>query len=253
MGDPAAGDPAAELLAATPVSRTWRVPHGSACAVLREDMPLARRLGLNRAAEPGVIQAAAAAGIGPALIAADPERGSLLTEWLPGRSWTPADLQVPGNAARAARLLRRLHATPLAGPRVDLADAIRRYAALAGPAAEALAADASRQLTALFREQAEPPVFCHMDPTPGNFIEDDAGFLRLIDWEYAGLCHRGFDLAILGVAAGTDGGSARDLLTAYLGREPAGEEVRRHQAWADFSRCLTRLWEEAATCTQGPS
>lgn len=249
-----------ELLAATPVSRTWRVAIGDQLAVLRQDEPGAGRLGLDRVAEPGVLRAAAAAGLGPRCLLADPARGELLTQWLPGRAWSAAELREPGNLVRAAALLRRLHATPLTGPLVDLGAGIDRYAAAAGGEWADLAAAAREQLARalgvgaplgatvvpegapMTGGAAEPLCFCHNDPTPGNFIAAPDGGLHLIDWEYAGRCHPGFDLG--GLAAGADLTEELVvvLLTAYRGRPPSRAETDRHRSWQAFCRTLGALW-----------
>jgi len=246
------------VLAATPVSRTWRVLLGETPAVLRVDEPGARCLGLNRRDEPLVLRAVTAAGLGPACLGADPDRGQLLTEWLPGRAWTAADLRQPGNLRQAAALLRRVHGLPIRGPVVDLKAAIARYGEHAGPAGSALEAVAREQLArarALDTDGPLPvqlPCLCHNDPTPGNFIAGPDGVLRLIDWEYAGLCSPGFDLAGLALGAALGPGEAEWMLGAYLGRRPAAPELARHGAWEDLSQTLGLLWT-AALAFPGPS
>ena len=232
-------------LAATPVSTTWRVEAGGELAVLREDEPGARHLGLNRAAEPAVLRAAAAAGLGPACRFADPARGLLLTDWLPGRALTPAELREPDHLQRAAGLLRRLHATPLIGPVVDLGAAIERYAAAAGVAWADLAARAHRQLARAVADGGAEPCFCHNDPTPGNFIAGPSGSLHLIDWEYAGRCHPEFDLAGLAVGAALTGAGVDLLLQTYQGRPPTRAETARHRAWEAVCVSLGELWAGA--------
>jgi len=238
-----------EPLAATPVSRTWRVAVGEQLAVLRLDEPGAGHLGLNRIAEAGVLRTAAAAGLGPTCLSADPARGLLLTAWLPGRAWSAVDLQEVGNLQRAAALLRRVHATPLAGPVVDLGAAIDRYAAGAGAPAADLAATARDQLAhALLggvAAEAAPLCFCHNDPTPGNFIASPAGELHFIDWEYAGLCHPGFDLAGLVLGAELTAEQVDLLLTAYWGRPPTRADGDRQRAWEALCRSLGTLWAAA--------
>lgn len=231
------------LLASTPISQTWRVSVGDSIAVLREDRPGARQLGLNRAAEPGVIQAAAAAGIGPALLAADPEQGRLLTQWLPGQPWQAADLRQPIQLQQVALLLRRLHATPLATPQLDLVEAVERYACAVGETGWQLVATARKNLQNCQPSPASAWRFCHNDLTPGNFIAGPTGTLHLIDWEYAGLCDPAFDLA--GFAAGADlnPDQSRCLLTSYHGRPPEPAELARHLAWQVFCRSLAALWQ----------
>lgn len=236
-----------ELLASTPVSRTWRVVADGRPAVLRVDEPGARRLGLDRVAEPGVLAAAAAAGVGPACLAADPARGTLLTGWLPGRAWSAADLKEPGNLRQAAALLRRVHGLPLAAPAIDLAGAIDRYG---GPpdrvrAARAQLARCLAGAGAGEGRAGEGLRLCHGDPTPGNFIAGPEGRLHLIDWEYAGLCHPAFDLAGLALGAGLDAAGDEFLLAAYGGCPPGAADRDRHRDWKAFCQALGDLWAGA--------
>lgn len=232
-----------ELLAATPVSRTWKVTVAGRPAVLREDEPGAAHLKLDRHGEVSVLRAAAVAGLGPEVLYADPGRGRLLTRWLPGRAFTAADLQDPANLQRAARLLRQLHATPLAGPALDIAGAIERYAATAGAAAGELAAAARAQLRRCLAGSAEELCFCHHDPMPGNFVASPGGEIRLIDWEYAGLGYPGFDLAGLAVGASLAVDRVSLLHTAYRGRTSTLADLAQHRAWEALYRGLSGLWQ----------
>jgi len=246
-----------EPLAATPVSRTYKVKAtvrgAERFAVLRVDEAAACRLGLDRSAEPGVLRAASAAGLGPSVLHADPDGGLLLTDWLPGCAWSAVDLKEPGNLERAAVLLSRVHAVPLAGPVVDLGAAINRYAAVVSSPHGELVKTAHRLLARSVAGTSGSQCFCHNDPTPGNFIAAPDGDLRLIDWEYAGLCYRGFDLAALAVGADLDADQVRRLLGAYRGREPTPEETEDQRAWEALYRALSELWLAAAQHTPAAS
>lgn len=208
-------------------------------AVLRIDRPQARRLGLQRNREAAALRLAAPAGLAPELMAALPEEGVFLLRYLPGRAWGREDLQRAGALARVAALLRHVHALPPALPELDLAAAIRSYA-------EASGSDPRPALEALQRAQSFPAaaVPCHGDPNAANIIDDGAR-LRLIDWEYAGLCDPYFDLAVLLGHDGLAEGADDVLLEAYLGCETRAEERDRLEAWKACYRTVARLWEAA--------
>lgn len=250
-------------LARTPVSQTWRVTVDGRPAVFRLDEAAAARLGLDRAGELAALAAAAPAGLGPAVLAADPGRGLLLTAWLPGAACTPATLQPHAVLQAAGRLLRRVHDLPWQGPALDLPGTLARYGALAGRDTQALAAGA-RALAARYPPPAGPAlVLCHNDPSPANLIlaapvaaSGPAGSeprLTLIDWEYAAGHVPWFDLAVLAVEARLPGGGATGagpgpeaaLLAAYLGRPPQPGESAALAAWMDFYGTLAGIWRLA--------
>lgn len=233
-------------LAATRVSCTSLVVWQGRRAVLREDRPGARRLGLPRFTEPLVLAAARQAGLGPGCLWADPHRGLLLTEWLPGRACTLAELGQPDLLERAAALLRRLHATPLSAPAVNLPAIVECYAVAAGPGAEELAGEVRAAWAGVSSVGlAERPCFCHNDPTPGNFIAGAGGRLHLIDWEYAGVGLPGLDLAGFALGAGLTAPQVGAFLQAYRGRPPTRAETASQEVWESFVRRLGTLWRAA--------
>jgi thiamine kinase-like enzyme len=65
---------------------------------------------------------------------------------------------------------------------------------------------------------------CHNDLLPANVLGTDTGVM-LIDWEYAGMGHRMFDLGNLAVNWGFDRTSEERLLTAYFDRPPTEDEL----------------------------
>jgi thiamine kinase len=236
-------------LAVTPVSRTWRVRVGERQAVLRVDEPGARRLGLNRMAEPAVLRAVAAADLGPGCLRADPAGGVLLTEWLPGQACTADGLRQPATLRQAAALLRRVHDLPVSGPALDLRAAIDRYAGAAGPAGATLAGTAREHLERVMGSRESlglaKACLCHGDPTPGNFIAGPDGGLKLIDWEYAGVGPPGFDLGGLAAGSGLTADQSGLMLEAYLGRAPTRAEMDGIEAWAGLCQILGSLWAAA--------
>src|SRR5215207_2876462 len=59
-----------------------------------------------------VDRAAAVAGIGPEVVAEDPQSGAFALEWIDGRTMSNAAFAATGTPARIAASLRRLHAGP---------------------------------------------------------------------------------------------------------------------------------------------
>src|SRR4051794_658390 len=115
---------------------------------------------IDRHAEAEAMARAAALGLAPPVIAAAPETGLLLTQFLPGaRPLAAADLADPALSAAAAGLLRRLHDSGLRFRyRRDLASTLAAYRRLAverglpePPALTAACADAAPQLAILER------------------------------------------------------------------------------------------------------
>lgn len=233
------------MLAATPVSTTYRVTVDGRQAVLRVDGPGAAQLGLDRAAEVAVLGAVAAAGLGPACLASDLAAGTLLTTWLPGRPLTGADLRDPAHLVRAADLLSGLHALPATGPVLDLPVAVDRYARLAGAGAAELAEATRAALRDCRADGRETTCLCHNDPTPGNFIAGEDGRLWLIDWEYAALGDPAFDLAGLAEGAALDRAADDVLLAAYFRRPATAPERGLHRRWRRLAGLLAALWSAA--------
>jgi thiamine kinase-like enzyme len=67
------------------------------------------------------------------------------------------------------------------------------------------------------------PVPCHNDLLPANMLRTDRGVM-LVDWEYAGMGHRMFDLGNLAVNCQFDEAAELRLLRAYFGADPTDEQ-----------------------------
>ncbi|MEJ2383752.1 MAG: phosphotransferase, partial [Xanthomonadales bacterium] len=105
------------VLSDGPTNASYRVERGGAEFVLRVDKPAATELGLDRVAEQRVLEALTAAGWIEAPLYSNTADGVLLRRFVPGRTWTRADMTRPDSLARLAVRLRDLHALPPAGRR----------------------------------------------------------------------------------------------------------------------------------------
>jgi thiamine kinase-like enzyme len=216
-------------------NQNYRVQVGTETFALRVSGPHARILAIDREREHKIAARAHAAGLGPELVAADPERGHLLTRFVDGRTlpWDRAPSR--DDALRMVEALRRIHALePVPGSY----DAFRMIEHLLGEtrrAGGALPSDHARLLRALrdaergYRRLPARACLCHNDLSLGNFVFPADGELCVLDWESAAIGDPFFDLATLAVGHLHDTHGRRTLLEAYTGGARA-EDLRRLDA-----------------------
>jgi thiamine kinase-like enzyme len=186
-------------------------------------------LGIDRATEELATRQAAGLGIGPAVLARLADEDVLVCVHLPGAPLTDRQLREPGRLTRAADALRAFHGSPALPTSFAVVALCHRQAA-AAPALEAdlhdVLALASRIDTALAGHPEHVPVPCHNDLLAANFLEHD-GTLRLLDWEYAGMNDRFFDLANLAANNELTTADQQVLLDAYFGTDGGATQRRR--------------------------
>jgi thiamine kinase-like enzyme len=197
-------------------NRNYQICLGGRDCVLRLPGQDTRLLGIDRAGERLAAKRAASLGIGPEALYADEE--CLVTAFIPGSSVEPERLR--SDPALVARALRSFHDSGLGLPSsFSVPDLLRSYATLVASRGAQLPAAYARAQELVDRiAEALPlsePVPCHNDLLAGNLIETGDQLL-LVDWEYAGLGHRYFDLGNLAVNNDFDERAERLLLEAYF-------------------------------------
>jgi thiamine kinase-like enzyme len=208
--------------------------------VLRLDKPGAARLGLNRLNEYRVVKAVSEAGLALEPIFVDPGEGVYLRRFLQGRSWTVPDLESPVNLDRLAHLLRSLHGLPPVGDAFDPLAAARRYALQLDSDESRMILRKAESLMRKIIEESPGQALCHNDLVSQNILEGEP--LMLIDWEYAGIGHPFFDLAVV-VQHHALGPTLRGgFLESYLGRPAAAGEKEQLELQCQFYACLLQLW-----------
>lgn len=223
-----------------PTNASYLLALSGAQYVLRLDKPGARELGLNRRNEKQVLAALAAAGLAPAPLFFDLSEGILVRHYLPGRSWTQEDLANAGQLRRLARLLHELHAVTPVGIAFDPVRAARRYARQLQDVDCTEIVQRVEKLAAQLSKLPQSLVLCHNDLVCQNILEGDS--LGLIDWEYAAVGDRFFDLAVVLQHHGLGDEMSRIFLTSYLGRNARVSELKRLSLQRDFYQCLLDLW-----------
>jgi thiamine kinase-like enzyme len=226
---------------ATPLAgltnRSFLLGRGAERAVVRLPGPGTERY-IDRRVELHNHEIAAALGIAPPILLADPD--CLVTRYVEeAQGLSPGSFHAPAVIDAVGRLLARLHRSRrVFQGRMELFPKVDQYLALAG-------AEASPALRRL-RDLAEPAratlaahpvtwVPSHIDPSPANFLQGRQG-LFLIDWEYSAMCEPAWDLAGFAIEARLDEIQRRQLLDAYEAPDRERLEVR-----AELFRALLHL------------
>ena len=238
-------------LAGGRTNRNYRVRLGGRDCVVRLPGKDTDLLGIDREAERAATAAAAALGIGPDLIAFEPERECLVTGFIEARP-VPAD-ELRDRVPEVAAALRAIHGGPSLPATFSPFERTARYdahrardAAARCPRSYAEVRVAADAIAAVLQGE---PVPCHNDLLTANFL-DDGERLRILDWEYAGMGNRFFDLA--NFASHHDLGPDEEaaLLAAYFGESTPGR-----LASVRLMRLMAAFWEGMwgvvqATCSE---
>ena len=187
-------------------------------------------------------QAAADAGLAPKLVYVDELNEVAICH----KAHHP---QLAVDAQTLGRLCKQIYALPAAGPRLQLRADIKTYLdAMSATAQRAwqramLAGNVDEALSLLERDT---PHFCHNDLTAGNLMSDDRQ-LMAIDWEYAALGSRYFDIAI---AAGSLDWKQRDRLIDIVFADNVDDTLVR--AGRRVASLVTALWQTQFTPLEAP-
>jgi thiamine kinase-like enzyme len=202
-------------------------------------------LGVDRAVEYACSRAAMDAGVGVEVIAFVPEHAALLTRFAPGTVLTPADLARPDVLKRVVSSLVRFHAVPQVPGAFSPFDVVRSYHRRAVQHGVVFPARIGRALDALWGIEsvlagAGPRCPCHNDLLPSNLL-DDGQTVRIIDWEYAGMGDRFFDLGNLAANNELDAAGEEALVEAYFG-VVRDDDLRRLRLMRLASDMRESLW-----------
>jgi thiamine kinase-like enzyme len=211
-------------------NRNFRVRFAGEELVLRVCDHGAEVLGIDRITEEIASRRAAAEKIAPPVVAFLSDVPALVTRWLPGGGLTPEQVRSPEVLRQVTRLLHRLHSCPALPTSFDVFRLVERQRELAAalPESYGRVMDLAGRIEAALTGPEHEHVPCHNDLLTANFVLDGRR-VCIVDWEYAGMNDRYFDLGNLSVNNGFGPDEDRALLELYFG-EPA--TARRSAALA---------------------
>ena len=214
-------------------NRNFRVNFGGTDYVVRLPGKRTEILGIDRTAECIANKAASKLGMAPGVAAMLEEPSCLVTMFVSGREMTADELREPETLAEVARDLRKFHDSGTELPtEFDSFRLVEEYAETARangsepPAGYDDALEVAHRIENAVKGQEEhAPVPAHNDLLTANFLRDGGEHIQLIDWEYAGMGYRWFDLGNFAVNNEFDDDQETQLLEVYFGEPP--DERRR--------------------------
>ena len=229
-------------------NRNYRVRLGGGDFVVRVPGKDTSLLEIDRRVERQANQRAATLGIAPVVAAALDDPECIVTAFVDGSVMGAEDLRDPGAIREVAAALRAFHESGedlgAAFDSFRIVEAYARTAAERGatvPDAYGPAHDYAREVEAALTGPDHAPVPCHNDLLAANFIATNDG-IRIVDWEYAGMGNRFFDLANFAVNNELDEGDRADLLEAYFNEAPTPARMAALELMRFMSDFREAMW-----------
>jgi thiamine kinase-like enzyme len=224
-------------------NRNFKVEVEGGTFVLRMGGARTGLLGIDRAVENAAATRAYEVGVGPEVVAFMPAEGWLVARFIDGRPISPDEMRRPETLGRVVAALRAFHdAAPIPG-RFDAHEVVEDYCAKAAAHGVVIPVEYqnAHAISDLIRSTRGPQVAvpCHNDLLNANFL-DEGGLVRIVDWEYAGMGDRFFDLANFSVNHEFGVEDDRHLLGAYFGQERESDlaALRLMRFMSDFREAM---------------
>jgi thiamine kinase-like enzyme len=201
-------------------NHNFKVVLGDQAFVVRIGGQDTELLGIDRKAEHAAALMAGKIGVGPEVVAFVEPEEYLVTRFIEGRPVPPEEMRSPELIAKVAGSVRAIHEASPIPSWFDSHQVVRTYARTALERGVAPPDDYGWALGMADRIRAargpQPEVPCHNDLLNANFI-DDGHRIRIVDWEYAGMGDRFFDLGNFSIKHEYGPDEELALLTAYFG------------------------------------
>lgn len=201
---------------------------------------------INRHQEADVYKAIEPLHISDDPIYFDSRIGIKITEFKEGSR--NADANNPDDLDMCMRFARKLHNSGITVPHeFNFRERIEFYEKIAKERHGILYNDYDEvrakmnELLDLLDTIEKPLALTHIDLIPDNFIFYKDG-VKLIDWEYAGMCDPLADIAMFSIYAYFNRAQIEDLMYRYFQREPEEEERLRVFCYVALAGFLWALW-----------
>jgi thiamine kinase-like enzyme len=229
-------------------NRNYRVNFGGTDYVVRLPGKRTDVLGIDRESERVATKAGAQLGIAPTVASMLDRPPCLVTSFIRGRVMTAEELRRPEAVETVAASLKAFHNSGTVLPSTfDPFELIERYGRIGAEHGVELPEgfESTRKSAAAVRravrEGAEHrPVPCHNDLLSSNFMLD-GDRIQIIDWEYAGMGDRYFDLGNFAVNNQLDDEQEEHLLSVYFGRSPDDRRratLKLYRFMSDFREAM---------------
>jgi len=230
-------------------NRNFRVNFGGTDYVVRLPGKRTEILGIDRTAECIANKAAAKLGMAPGVAAMFEEPACLVTLFVNGREMSADELRKPEALAESGGDLRRFHESATDLPTdFDSFSLVEEYAASGRehgsepPEGYDDALEVAKRIEKAVRDQpTHERVPTHNDLLTANFLLD-GDHVQLIDWEYAGMGDRWFDLGNFAVNNELDDDQEAQLLEAYFGEPPDERLIATLKLFRFMSDFREAMW-----------
>ncbi len=202
---------------------------------------------INRRQEKQAYDAVQPLNLTERVIYMDEKTGYKIAEYYEGsRNACAADWK---DMERCMEILRRLHRSGIrVGHRFDIRERIDFYAKLCRSHGGVLFEDYDQVrawmdwLMDTLDRMEMPECICHIDANVDNFLFLEDGEVKLLDWEYAGMCNPIMDISMCAIYSYYGEEDMERLFRLYLGREPRQDERFALYACAALGGFLWSLW-----------
>jgi thiamine kinase-like enzyme len=230
-------------------NRNFRVNFGGTDYVVRLPGKDTALLGIDREAERLATRKAAELDLGPKVAAMLDDPPCLVTCFVESREVTAGELREPGRLEEVGRDLRGFHQSGLELPTdFYVSEVVSGYAEIARERGGTLpndfddARDRARKVVKAVRRHPEhQPLPCHNDLLTANFLKD-GDRLIIVDWEYAGMGDRFFDLGNFAVNNELGDDDEQRLLEAYFGEPPTPRRTAALKLFRFMSDFREAMW-----------